>query len=154
MAVNGSTVPHCSPTTDTTQTTSYEESKTYGEVQNPNTVRLSAATCTNSEPRREFIRTCGATWHQTSFTYQVGHKRNFKYFYAASVIRMSRGSPVSEFSVHGQCERIYGTEERQQPERGSRRKAKPDATNKPTKLTPSDTPRTLTTTTNSPSRRN
>jgi hypothetical protein len=53
---------------------------------------------------------------------------------------MSCESPVSEFSVHEQFERICGKEERQKPEKESQRKAKPVATNDPTKLTSTDTP--------------
>ena len=70
-AANGSRVPACSPARGTPSMTSYEDSKTYTEMQNSNTVRPSAATCTNSESRREFIPTCGVFWHQPSFTYQV-----------------------------------------------------------------------------------
>jgi len=46
---------------------------------------------------------------------------------------MSCESPVSEFLVDEQFEQKCGKEERQQPEKESRRKAKPDATNVPTK---------------------
>jgi len=74
VAANGSRVPAWSPARGTPSMTSYEDSKTYTEMQNSNTVRPSAATCTNSESRREFIRTYGAFWHQSSFKYQVPKK--------------------------------------------------------------------------------